>query len=92
MRVTYSQPVGTTSFYFTANIAEVSATTLSTTIPFRTLSTKAPPVYISTFGINKTAFTYIALVFTMGAVAVAIVIAYPKKPKSQATPSASYAQ
>ncbi|HKM50126.1 MAG TPA: hypothetical protein VJZ75_03005, partial [Candidatus Bathyarchaeia archaeon] len=58
--VTYSRPVGTTSFYITENIPEVSTTILSTTIPFATLSTKAPPIYMSALRMSQTNFTYVA--------------------------------
>ena len=69
---------------FTNQIVEsdTSLTLKSTTIVLNTVSEQVP-IYVSTFHINQTAFTYLAFLAIIGAVALAVIIAYPKKPKSQ---------
>jgi len=79
--VTYSSAVNTPTYYYTADITQAS-----TTILFSTFSTNAPPNYVSTFGINQTDFTYLSFFVIIAAIALAIIIAYPKKFSSQSTP------
>jgi|SRR5208337_1736544 len=78
--------ISTLTNSYTVGIAETSSTIVSTTIPFTTLSTNVPPDYVSAFGINQIEFTYLAFFAIIGAVALAIIIAYPTKSKSQSSP------
>jgi hypothetical protein len=56
----------------------IGRTESSTTILFSTLSTNAP-IYMLAFRITQNDFTNLALIVTIAAVALAIIIAYPKK-------------
>jgi hypothetical protein len=74
--------ISTLTYSYTTSSTQIFTTILSTTVPFETLSTNAPPIYMS-YHINQTGFTDLAFAAIIGAVGLAIIIAYPKKKGSE---------